>query len=89
MRSHGDGSVSVDRSGEERPHAYSQTISGAGSARCRMTMTSHPACLREWAEIKGLRLECRRLFWRPSDLSLTIGRICQIRDRGVLLQARR
>ena len=38
---------------------------------------------------QGFTARVRRLFWWASDLSQAIGRICQICDRGVFLQARR
>ena len=81
MRSHGDESVSVDRSGEERPHAHSQTISGAGSAGCRMPMTNACGMPPRMSGNQRFTARVRRLFWWATDLSLAIGRICQICDR--------
>jgi hypothetical protein len=82
MRSHGDGSVSVDRSGEKRSHAQPQTISGAESAA---VPHDHDTGMRDASAMsrnQGFTARVRRLFWRPSDLSLAIGRICQICDRA-------
>ena len=74
--------MSVDRSGEKRSHAHFQTISGAGSAGCRMTMTKACGMPPRMGRNQGFTAKVRRLFWWPSDLSLAIGRICQICDRA-------